>query len=603
MNNGEGGGSGVYPGNSNWTSGTGTSGTWEIWHDRRGDVARAMFYLDVRYEGGTHGGTGALEPDLILTDSEALIQSGNTGQNESIAYMGILSELIQWHLDDPVDAKEMLKNETVFLYQGNRNPFVDHPEWVTCLFESNCTGDSTPPAAPTGLVATAGLQSVSLDWSDNGEGDLAGYDVYRSTTTGGPYTQVNGSLVVTSDYVDTGLSGGTPYFYVVRAVDLSSNDSPDSAEATATPTGSGVADPWINEFHYDNSGADTGEFIEVAGPAGLDLSGWSLVGYNGNGGATYKTVALSGVLPDQGGCIGTLSFAFSGLQNGSPDGMALVDPSDNVIQFLSYEGVLTAVGGPANGMTSENVGVVESGTTAIGFSLQLGGTGSSYAGFTWQTPQTDTPGAVNAGQTFSGGCPPAPPAAPTGLAALPGDGDVLLTWNANSEGDLTGYDVYRSTTPMSGYTLLTPMLVTTTSFLDTTAVNGTTYFYVVTAWNTSGLESPTSAEVSATPMDAPPAAPVNLRSLGRRAGLRVRWDANAEADLAGYDLYRASVSGGPYAKVNVSPLLEPTFLDTGVAPFATVFYVVRAVDQGGGASVDSLQLEATYRVKKARGSF
>ena len=104
-------------------------------------------------------------------------------------------------------------------------------------------------------------------------------------------------------------------------------------------------------------------------------------------------------------------------------------------------------------------------------------------------------------------------------------------------------------------------------------------------------------------MDAPPAAPVNLRSLGRRAGLRVRWDANAEADLAGYDLYRASVSGGPYAKVNVSPLLEPTFLDTGVAPFATVFYVVRAVDQGGGASVDSLQLEATYRVKKARGSF
>ena len=63
------GGSGVYPGESNWT----TAGVWEAWAGRRGDVARALFYLDVRYEGGVHGVTGAAEPDLVLTDDPSLL--------------------------------------------------------------------------------------------------------------------------------------------------------------------------------------------------------------------------------------------------------------------------------------------------------------------------------------------------------------------------------------------------------------------------------------------------------------------------------------------------------------------------------------------------
>ena len=50
---------------------------------------------------------------------------------------------------------------------------------------------------------------------------------------------------------------------------------------------------FINEIHYDNCGTDTGEAIEIAGPAGTDLTGWSLVLYNGNGGAVYHT-ELSG---------------------------------------------------------------------------------------------------------------------------------------------------------------------------------------------------------------------------------------------------------------------------------------------------------------------
>ena len=85
------------------------------------------------------------------------------------------------------------------------------------------------------------------------------------------------------------------------------------------------AQVFINEIHYDNIGPDTGEAVEVAGPAGTDLAGWSLVLYNGNGGAPYNTMRLSGVIADQQGGFGTVAFAtHNGLQNGSPDGIALV---------------------------------------------------------------------------------------------------------------------------------------------------------------------------------------------------------------------------------------------------------------------------------------
>ncbi len=93
-----------------------------------------------------------------------------------------------------------------------------------------------PPAAPTNLTATAGNGMVSLDWNDNNEVDLAGYNVYRSMTSGSGYSKLNGSTLVSdSNYIDNSATNGIPYFYVVTAVDDANNESGYSNEASATP--------------------------------------------------------------------------------------------------------------------------------------------------------------------------------------------------------------------------------------------------------------------------------------------------------------------------------------------------------------------------------
>lgn len=161
---------------------------------------------------------------------------------------------------------------------------------------------------------------------------------------------------------------------------------------------------FINEIHYDNDGTDTGEAIEIAGLAGIDLTGWNLILYNGENRLSYNTRSLNGfIIPNQQNGFGTLSFAYptNGIQNGSPDGIALVDNNNNVVQFLSYEGSFTALDGAANGLTSTDIGVAETASTPIGFSLQLTGTGSSYTDFTWNAATANTFGAVNTTQSFT----------------------------------------------------------------------------------------------------------------------------------------------------------------------------------------------------------
>ncbi|MFO7902558.1 MAG: PEP-CTERM sorting domain-containing protein [Planctomycetota bacterium] len=157
---------------------------------------------------------------------------------------------------------------------------------------------------------------------------------------------------------------------------------------------------WINELHYDNDGADEQEFVEVAAPAAFtDLSNVTLTLYNGNGGKPYVSATGLDSFSTSETVDGYTFYAHDvSLQNGAPDGLALTHGGD-VLQFLSYEGQFTATEGPADTLLSTDIGVEETPSTPLGFSLQLAGTGDSYLDFSWQAPATHTRGTLNQAQS------------------------------------------------------------------------------------------------------------------------------------------------------------------------------------------------------------
>jgi len=160
---------------------------------------------------------------------------------------------------------------------------------------------------------------------------------------------------------------------------------------------------FINEIHYDNTGADKNEFVELVGIAGLNLSDWSLQFYNGSNGLVYKTANISDItLSDNNNGFGFLALSLTGIQNGATngigDGIALVDNNDQLVQFLSYEGSFQANNGAALGIFSKNITISENGSP-IGKSLQLTSTGNNYNDFEWSL-ENETPGAINFGQHF-----------------------------------------------------------------------------------------------------------------------------------------------------------------------------------------------------------
>jgi len=173
----------------------------------------------------------------------------------------------------------------------------------------------------------------------------------------------------------------------------------------------------ISEIHYDNVGTDAGEAIEVSGPAGMDVTGWTVVLYNGAGGASYNTQTLSGAIPATCGARGVLvlNYPVNGIQNGSPDGIALVDAASAVVEFLSYEGTFTATNGPANGLLSTDIGAVQNGNEPIGLSLQRS------ASIGWSGPAANTFGTCNDNDE------PPPPAEVASVTVAPATATVQVS--------------------------------------------------------------------------------------------------------------------------------------------------------------------------------
>ncbi|MEO7101622.1 MAG: fibronectin type III domain-containing protein [Luteolibacter sp.] len=173
--------------------------------------------------------------------------------------------------------------------------------------------------------------------------------------------------------------------------------------------------------------------------------------------------------------------------------------------------------------------------------------------------------------------------APTNLTAAPGSGQIALSWNAVS--GATGYTVQRSAVSGGPYT--TVATVTGTSFTNTGLANGTTYYYVVSAVNSSG-ESGNSAQASAIPQPPAPSAPIGLAATGGNAQVALTW--NISSGATSYNVKRATVNGGPYS--TITSVTGAGFTDSSLANGTTYYYVVSASNAGGESS-NSAQASAT----------
>jgi fibronectin type 3 domain-containing protein len=355
-------------------------------------------------------------------------------------------------------------------------------------FEYSESGVDYPPAAPTGLSATGYNGSVGLNWNDNSESDLDGYNIYRSTTSGSGYSKLNSSLLDNSHYTDDDVVNDITYYYVVTAVDVNENESGYSSQAWATPQDTEApATPTA-------LAASAGDQIVQLGwnaNSEPDLAGYNIYRSTTSGSGYIKLNSLLLSSPDYNDLSVANAITYYYV-------VTAVDTSSNESAYSSEVSATPTIYGDfiVNGIVEmddlaylSELWLVDDCQETIGVDLDDDCTVNFYefSAFAenWMIIPPDT----------------TPPAAPSGLSADADDGKVLLDWNNNTEGDLAGYNVYRSTTSGSGYSKLNGSLLSSSDYNDTAVTNDITYYYVVTAVDTSSNESAYSGQVSATPAE------------------------------------------------------------------------------------------------------
>ncbi|THV58614.1 endonuclease [Chryseobacterium candidae] len=228
-----------------------TGRVYEPINEFKGDIARSLLYFAVRYEGKLGSFNTAYTTSANLTP--ATDQCPLDGTEERAVDLAYIAMLKQWNTADPVSQRETDRNNAVYAIQKNRNPFIDHPEWIDMIWSEN--PDNIAPAAPGSLVSTQqNAYFVNLSWTASPDSDVLGYRVYMNGSTT-PVAVTKG----TSVSIDH-LSPSTTYTFTVKAFDKAYLESPFSNTLTASTTASDSYAPDLMITKYI-SGTNT-EFIK-----------------------------------------------------------------------------------------------------------------------------------------------------------------------------------------------------------------------------------------------------------------------------------------------------------------------------------------------------
>jgi endonuclease I len=273
-------GSGNYQGTTPAKSGS-VDFTWYPGDEVKGDIARMIFYMATRYE-GENG-----EVDLELTDAVL----ANTDKQP---LHGRISVLLLWHQQDPVSAEEINRHEAIYSFQNNRNPFIDHPEYVSSIWGGTApTAPSFTSSAPTtATAATAYNYSITTTGSGTLTLSAPTLPAWLSFTNGG---DGSGSISGTPASMDVGSHA------VVLEVTDGTDITSQSFSVNVSPAGGGgtgsATELLFSEYMEGSSYNKAVEIANFTG-ASMSLSGYELKKQTNGAGDWSGGIALSGTISD-----------------------------------------------------------------------------------------------------------------------------------------------------------------------------------------------------------------------------------------------------------------------------------------------------------------
>lgn len=442
-----------------------------------------------------------------------------------------------------------------------------------------------PPPAPTGVSAAPGSQEATLTWSESPRS--RSYLVKRGLAPGGPYADI--ATAVGPSHQDTGLTNGTSYYYVITAVNAGGESAP-SVEVQATPVAAPPA---------------PSDVVATAG------NNQVLVSWGASPGATYYQIKRA--TDKRGPYVTTANVTrTSYVDNGAENGKTYfyivhaLNPGGRSPHSLRTSAVpvppppaprnfMALAGNSRVSLTWDAVG------TATGYTLKRSDSPSGpFLTIARVSPPSFLDADVTNGTTYyyqvrsaTGvvkgplsstmlATPTAPPAAPGGLAAVPGHGTISLTWNASA--GATSYHVKRALSSDGPFdTVASP---DGPVWEDIGLENGTVYHYRVSAENAGG-ESADSGAIAASPV-APPAVPTGLEALPASGEVTLSWAAVPGATQ--YKVKRGLSPEGAFAAI--AQPAENSYTDTGLTNGTTYHYVVSSLNVHG-ESFDSFPAQAT----------
>ncbi|MFH1784761.1 MAG: hypothetical protein ABH868_07750 [bacterium] len=463
--------------------------------------------------------------------------------------------------------------------------------------------DTTPPGPPTGVsVSDPGTGgTLNISWTNPTDTDFAHVHIYRSSSSGTLGSLIADNQTGTS-YQNTGLTNGTLYYYTLRSVDSTGNQSTNTDQHSGMPTGAssthvfydfedGTTQSWMleaasglaNTTTHAQNGTRAIKFnIETSmGLLGLGGQGYvsaysdegaypckDMEDYDGFSVWIYLEPGIS--IPDHIDAIPVLYTHPSGFYRGDSTQLNLTSSNLGMWHKLTFD---IALDGPISVQHVSRMGVRLEGGGGVSGNADL------YIDFM-------------EGVGFHGDI--TPPGPPTNvIVSNPGTGGTLnLGWTNPTDADFNFVKIYRSTTPGNIGSLIDD-LVFGTSFQDTGLANGTQYYYTIHSVDFSQNESTNTDQHSGIPTGGdttPPAPPtnVNVSNPGTGGTLNLSWTNPGDADFNHIHIYRSTSSGILGSLVNDN-ITGTNLSDTGLTNGQAYYYTLRSVDDTGNESTNTDQ--------------